>query len=44
MKRYRDPGGVYLDGGCIDTTRECPRRVRPGTTDLVVPAAAVAVR
>jgi hypothetical protein len=38
MMRYRDARGVYRDGGCIDTTREHPRRVRPGTGDLVLPA------
>ena len=35
MLRLRDPRGVYGDGGCIDTTRECVRRVRPGTGELV---------
>ena len=44
MQRYREPSGVYVDGGCIDTTRECPRWVCPGTADLVVPAAVVAAR
>lgn len=34
MLRLRDPGGVYRDGGCVDTTRECARRVRPGTCQL----------
>lgn len=37
MMRLRDPGGVYADGGCIDTSREHPRRVCPGTTDIVLP-------
>lgn len=37
MQRYREPSGVYVDGGCIDTTRECPRWILPGTADLVVP-------
>lgn len=37
MLRLRDPGGVYRDGGCVDTTRECARRVRPGTCELVFP-------
>jgi len=38
MGRYREPRGVYTDaGGCIDTTREFARWVRPGTTDLVLP-------
>ncbi|PLC48976.1 hypothetical protein CR159_15590 [Pollutimonas subterranea] len=34
MLRLRDPRDVYRDGGCIDTTRECARRVRPGTGGL----------
>ena len=38
MQRYREPSGIYVDGGCIDTTRECPRWVCPGTSDLIVPA------
>lgn len=37
MMRLRDPKGVYAEGGCIDTTREYPRRVCPGTADLVLP-------
>ncbi|WP_353153359.1 hypothetical protein [Pollutimonas bauzanensis] len=37
MLRLRDPGGVYRDGGCIDTTRECARRVCAGTCELVFP-------
>jgi hypothetical protein len=37
MQRYREPRGVYLDGGCMDTTREFARWVCPGTTDLVLP-------
>ncbi|MBI2307878.1 MAG: hypothetical protein HYU78_11315 [Rhodocyclales bacterium] len=38
MLRYRDAQGVYADGGCIDSTRECPRRVCPGTAEIVLPA------
>jgi hypothetical protein len=39
MQRYREPRGVYTDaGGCIDTTREFARWVRPGTSDLHLPA------
>lgn len=38
MLRYREPGGVYIDGGCIDTTREYLRWVCPTTSDLVLPA------
>lgn len=37
MMRLRDPKGVYAEGGCIDTTREYPRRVCFGTADLVLP-------
>lgn len=37
MLRYREPRGVYRDGGCIDTTREFPRWVCPGTADLQLP-------
>lgn len=37
MLRYRDPRGVYAEGGCIDTTREYPRRVCPGSPELVLP-------
>jgi len=37
MLRYRDPQGVYADGGCIDSTRECPRRLCPGSTDIGLP-------
>lgn len=39
MLRLRDPGGVYADGGCIDTSRECVRLLRPGTSELVFPDA-----
>jgi hypothetical protein len=37
MQRYREPRGVYRDGGCLDTTREFARWVCPGTADLVLP-------
>lgn len=37
MQRYREPRGVYLDGGCLDTTREFARWVQPATTDIVLP-------
>ncbi|NWG86854.1 MAG: hypothetical protein HXY26_04970 [Hydrogenophilaceae bacterium] len=37
MLRYRDPKGVYRDGGCIDTSREYPRWVCPGTSDMPLP-------
>ena len=38
MMLWRAPKGVYDQGGCIDTTREGPRWVCPGTADLVMPA------
>lgn len=38
MVRLRDPKGVYAEGGCIDASREHPRRLCRGTADLVVPA------
>jgi hypothetical protein len=37
MLRLRDPQGVYAKGGCIDTTREAPRLVCPGTADIALP-------
>ncbi|MDQ5944785.1 MAG: hypothetical protein QG619_202 [Pseudomonadota bacterium] len=37
MLRYRDAQGIYATGGCIDTTRECPRRVCPGTAEIMLP-------
>ncbi|MBL8490281.1 MAG: hypothetical protein JNM82_05825, partial [Rhodocyclaceae bacterium] len=37
MERLREPKGCYGNGGCIDTTREYPRWVCPGTSDLVLP-------
>jgi len=37
MYRLRDPQGVYVQGGAMDTSRESPRWVRPGTTDIVLP-------
>lgn len=39
MMRLRDPSGVYADGGCIDTSRESPRWVCPGTADMILPDA-----
>ena len=38
MMRHREPSGVYVDGGCVDPTREYVRWVYPGTSDLVLPA------
>lgn len=37
MMRLRDPSGVYADGGCIDPSREYPRLVCPGTSDIILP-------
>lgn len=37
MEKLQDPRGVYLEGGCIDPTREYPRWVRPRTSDIVLP-------
>ena len=39
MQRLRDPAGVYAHGGCMDSTREVSRWVRPGTCDIVLPDA-----
>lgn len=37
MLRYREPKGIYRDGGCIDTSREYPRWVCPTTSDMALP-------
>ncbi len=37
MMRYRDPGGVYAQGGCIDATREATRCLHTQTTDILIP-------
>jgi hypothetical protein len=37
MMRLREPQGVYVAGGCIDATREHPRRVCPATSDICFP-------
>jgi len=38
MTRWREPRGVYTEaGGCMDTTREFARWVRPGTSDMPIP-------
>jgi len=36
MKKYREPSGVYQNGGCIDATRESPRLLRPTSCDIVL--------
>lgn len=38
MLRLREPRGVYVDGGCIDATRECVRWVLPDHCDIRLPA------
>jgi hypothetical protein len=38
MTQWREPRGVYTEaGGCMDTTREFARWVRPGTSDMPIP-------
>jgi len=37
MYRLRDPKGVYKNGGCMDTSREFLRWVRPSTCDIIMP-------
>jgi Protein-glutamine gamma-glutamyltransferase len=39
MLQLRGPQGVYEFGGCLDASREYPRRLCPGSADLVLPAA-----
>jgi len=39
MLRMREPKGIYESGGCIDTSREYPRWMRPGTSDIALPPA-----
>ena len=34
MMKYRDPAGVYADGGCIDLTRDSLRWVLPETSRI----------
>lgn len=34
MGRWRDPRGVYEQGGCMDRTRESARWVQPNTCDI----------
>lgn len=38
MLRMRDVKGVYAEGGCLDTTRECPRSVSRDHCELVLPS------
>ena len=37
MLRFRDPSGVYDQGGCIDASREHLRWVVPSTTNICIP-------
>lgn len=37
MLRMRDGKGIYAEGGCLDTTRECPRSVSRDQCELVLP-------
>lgn len=39
MLRYREARGEFTSaGGCMDTTREAPKRVRPGCCNIALPA------
>lgn len=38
MMRMRDPKGVYAQGGCLDATRERPKQIHLGSSELVLPA------
>ncbi len=38
MLRMRDAKGIYAEGGCLDTTRECPRSVSRDHCELVLPS------
>ncbi|HEX7643887.1 MAG TPA: hypothetical protein VF472_16915 [Burkholderiaceae bacterium] len=35
MQRMRDPAGIHAHGGCLDASREFPKRVCPGTSDML---------
>ena len=37
MMKMRDPKGVYADGGCLDSTREYPKQIFPGSSELKLP-------
>lgn len=39
MMRLRDASGVYVEGGCLDFSREFVRHVHPESTDILVPPA-----
>ena len=38
MMKMRDPKGVYADGGCLDSTREYPKQIFPGSNELSLPS------
>jgi hypothetical protein len=37
MLKYRDPHGVYAEGGCIDATRESFKLIHPVSSDIEIP-------
>ena len=37
MLKYRDPSGVYAQGGCIDATRESFKLIHPQSCDIHIP-------
>jgi len=39
MMKYRDPYGVYAEGGCVDATRETFRFMHPTNCDISIPTA-----
>jgi hypothetical protein len=39
MQRLRDPQRVYQEGGCIDSSREFPKWVCAGSSDIALPGA-----
>ena len=36
MMKYRDPAGIYADGGCIDMTRDSLRWILPETSKIAL--------
>lgn len=43
MLKYRDPHGVYAEGGCIDATRESFKFIHPESSDIEIPEASVSI-
>jgi hypothetical protein len=39
MQRLRDPQGIYQEGGCIDSSREFPKWVCVGSSDIALTGA-----